>query len=358
LFVIAGVIRRPHFRHPRGTANSCSFERDPYRAQVAYTHLAIQQALAAWLVRQGFTALIEHRLHDGGRADVHVIVGDEAQTIEVQLSPMTDAEWARRDSLYRSQVSVVTWLYGPDAEARADAEIIERDVALYVNAVLNADGANVKIGTCGIDTVELSELDECKLTPEGFWTPQLEGARAETVAWRAEEDAKARQEADEEAERRRRQQELVERWKRERADAEARWQRTRGTLPPVQATRPGRYSWTVTDQQLLIPEAANWAPNIGWSWLNDLPAEFHSSARLLAYRVCRIEGGGPVRRLAFDDVPDPDGLIADALLSAGLIALCEPTPYPRRWQRPDFTIAAPAPTIVPFTNRLREKDPC
>ena len=146
--------------------------------------------------------------------------------------------------------------------------------------------------------------------------------------------------------------------RRERADMEARWQRTRRTLPPLHATRPGLYSWTVPDQQVRIPEAASWTPNIGWASLNDLPAEFHASARLLAFLVCRILGGGPLHGLAFDDVPDPDGLIAGALLSAGLIALCEPTPHPRRWQRPDFAIAAPAPTIVPFTNRLREKDPC
>ena len=102
-------------------------------------------------------------------------------------------------------------------------------------------------------------------------------------------------------------------------------------LPP----RPRRYSWTVADQQALIPEAASWTPNVGWNWLNDLPPEFHASARLFAFLVCKIEGGGPVRRLAFDDVPDLGGLIANALLKAGLIALCEPTPHPRRWQRPD-----------------------
>ena len=358
LIVVAGPIRRPHFRHPPGSANLCAFGRDPDRAKAAYAHLAIQLALVGWLDRQGFASRIEHVFKDGGRADLHVVVGDDAQTIEVQLSPMSEAEWVRRDCLYRSQVSVVTWLYGPDPEARALDELIERDVSLYVDGNLNADGANVRIGTCFIDRVEWSELDQCKLTPAGFWTPHLDGARAETVAWRAEEDAKARQEADEEAERRRRQQELVERGKRERADAEARWQWTRRTLPPVRATRSGRYSWTVPDQQSLSPGAASWAPSIGWEWLNDLPTEFHASARLLAFLVCRILGGGPLHGLAFDDVPDPDGLIAGALLGAGLIALCEPTLHPRRWQRPDFANPAPAPTIVLFTNRLREKDPC
>lgn len=358
LIVAAGPILHPHFRHPPGCANSCAFGRDPDRAKAAYTHLAIQLALVGWLDRQGFSSRIEHVFKDGGRADLHVVIGEDAQTIEVQLSPMTEAEWVRRDGLYRSQVNVVTWLYGPDPEARALDEMIERDAALHVDANLNADGANVRIGTCFIDKIEWSELDQCKLTPAGFWTPHLDDARAETVAWRAEEDAKARQEADKEAERRRRQQELVERGNRERANAEARWQRTRRTLPSVHATRPGRYSWTVTDQQSLIPEAASWAPSIGWDWLNDLPTEFHASARLFAFLVCEILGGGPLGGLACEDVPDPDGLIAGALLSAGLIALCEPTPHPRRWQRPDCAIAAPAPTIVPSSNRMREKDPC
>jgi hypothetical protein len=69
--------------------------------------------------------------------------------------------------------------------------------------------------------------------------------------------------------------------------------------------------------------------------LNDLPAELRESATLLAFIVSRIDGGGPLHRLAFDDVPDPDGLIAKALVNAGLIALCEPTHYLPRWQCPD-----------------------
>jgi hypothetical protein len=69
--------------------------------------------------------------------------------------------------------------------------------------------------------------------------------------------------------------------------------------------------------------------------LNDLPAELRESATLLAFIVSRIDGGGPLHRLAFDDVPDPDGLIAKALVDAGLIALCEPTHYLPRWQCPD-----------------------
>jgi len=130
LWVIAGPIRRPHFRHPLGSADSCVFGRDPHRAKAAYTHLAIQRALKAWLDGQGHKSRMEHGLKDGGRADPHVVVGEDEQTIEVQLSPMPEAEWVGRDARYRSQVSVVTGLYGPEANARALGEMTERDVAL------------------------------------------------------------------------------------------------------------------------------------------------------------------------------------------------------------------------------------
>src|ERR1035437_292065 len=254
LFVIAGPIRRPHFRHPAGSANSCVFERDPLRAKAAYTHLAIQLALVSWLEGQGFTSRIEHRFKNGGRADLHVIVVDEAQTIEVQLSPLPETEWVRRDAMYRSQVRVVTWLYGPYAEARAVDEMIDRDVSLYVDAALNADGANVQIGTQGIKDTTWAELGECKLTPTGFWTPQLEDAHEQTAAWRAEQDAATRLEAEAEAKRRRRQQEDAER-EHARIRAQRRFRAVPPFLPPFKAPAAGPTSWTLENQQAACPES-------------------------------------------------------------------------------------------------------
>jgi hypothetical protein len=335
LIVAAGPILRPHFRHPPGSAGSCALGRDPDRAKANYTHLAIQLALVGWLDGQGFASRIEHIFNDGGRADLHVIVGDQAQTIEVQLSPMPETEWVRRDALYRSQVSVVTWLYGPDAEARELDQVVERDVALRVRADLNADGANVHVGTCGIDTINWNDLADCKLTLAGFWTPHIEDARAETVAWRAQEDAAARQAAEEEAERRRRQLEAAER-ERERIRAQRRFRAVPPFLPPFKAPAAGPTSWTLENQQAACPESKGWAPDIGWGWLNQLPPEYRKSARLLAYLVCTIDAGGPLYGLPFDDVPDPDGVIADALVNAGFIVLCAPTSHPRRWRRPDW----------------------
>jgi hypothetical protein len=262
-------------------------------------------------------------------------VVDEAQTIEVQLSPLPEAEWVRRDALYRSQVRVVTWLYGPYAETRAFDEMIERDVSLYVNAELKADGANVQIGTQSIKDTTWSELGECKLTPEGFWTPHIEDARAKTAAWRAAEDAAARQAAEEEAERRRRQLEAAER-ERERIRAQRRFRAVPPFLPSFKAAAAGLTSWTLESQQAACPESKGWAPDIGWGWLNQLPPEYRESAILLAYLVCTIDAGGPVYRLAFDDVPDPDGDIAGALVDAGFIVLCAPTSPPRRWRRADL----------------------
>ena len=193
LFVVAGPVRRPHFRHPSGSA--CAYARDARRAEAAYTHLAIQHALVRWLTTQGFTSRMEHVLVDGGRADVHVVVGDGAQTIEVQLSALPEDEWRRRDELYRSQVSCTTWLYGPDAEARAIDEVVQRHTALDVAAEVEEAGRwRVDIGTRDVDTVAWDALADCKLTPDGIWTPHLDAARARTVAWRDELDAARRRE--------------------------------------------------------------------------------------------------------------------------------------------------------------------
>jgi hypothetical protein len=331
LIVAAGPILRPHFRHPSGSGDSCALARDPQRAMATYTHLAIQRALKVWLDGQGVTSRMEHRLVSGGRADIHVVVGDDAQTIEVQLSPMPGGEWLRRDALYRSEVSVVTWLYGPDVEARALDQVMERDVALQVEPDF-AGGGSVRIGTFDGQAVQWAELAACKLTPEGFWTPHIDDARARTIAWRAAEDAAARAEAEEEQARRRRLQEAA----REREKGLERVQQTRQSLPPVHASDVVRYTWTLASQQKLVPEAADWAPDIGWGWLDDLPPELRESATLLAYFVRRVEGGNVLTRLAFDDIPDPDGLIVTAFVNAGLIALCPPTLHPPRWQRPEM----------------------
>jgi hypothetical protein len=226
-------------------------------------------------------------------------------------------------------------LYGPDAEARELDQVIERDVALRVRADLSADGANVHVGTCGIDTVTWDDLADCKLTLAGFWTPHIEDARAETVAWRAREDAEARQAAEVEAERRRRQLEAAER-ERERIRAQQRYRAIPDFLPPLQVHPAGPYSWTLENQQALCLESKAWAPEIGWGWLNELLPEYRESASLLAYIVCTIDSGGPLYGLAFDDVPDPDGLIADAFVEAGFITLCAPTSHPRRWRRSDL----------------------
>ena len=186
---------------------------------------------------------------------------------EYWLSPLPEAEWVRRDALYRSQVRVVTWLYGPYAETRAFDEMIDRDVSLYVDAELKADGADVQIGTQSIEDVQWTELGECKLTPEGFWTPHLEDARTETAAWRAAEDAAARQAAEEEAERRRRQREVAEQ-ERERLKAQRRFRAIPPFLPPFKAPATGPTSWTLESQQAACPESKGWAPDIGWDWLS------------------------------------------------------------------------------------------
>jgi hypothetical protein len=93
-----------------------------------------------------------------------------------------------------------------------------------------------------------------------------------------------------------------------------------------------RYAWTVQDRRDALPEAAEWIPLQGWEWLETVPEHLRPSARLLAYIVSRVDGAGPVYRLAFDDVPDPEERVAQALAAGGFIEFVDGDGMPR-WRR-------------------------
>lgn len=216
---------------------------------------------------------------------------------------------------------------------------------MQVRAGVGESGWLVEVGTRGIGRLDWCALVDCRLTAEGFWTPTLEVARAATREWWAAQEQQ-RLQAEMQAEEARRAHLAAEEARQARAREEAqlrqrRWAersfgRAVAATPPASGARGGmrRYEWTVRDRQDALPEAAEWTPTQGWGWLSGVPQHLQPSARLLAFIVSRIDGAGPGYRLAFDDVPDPEGVVARALADAGLISFAAGD-WRGRWRRCD-----------------------
>lgn len=345
LLVAAGEVRVPHFRHKPGERGACLLERDPAAADEPYRHLAAQRALVAWLEAQGYTAEIEFPVL-GGRADVHVVIDGQSHSLEVQISPITFAQWWQRDALYRRSIGEVTWLYGDDLATRATEDLLRRDVSFHIHVESDLE---VAIGTRFIDDhIAWDALDECRLTATGMCTPHSSAAMTSTQRWRALSAVAATLYR----ERRRREMEdqaalghcVAPVWAGHRRPAQeaesgsggAAYQMAlmgepAGTRPHLPS--PRRYPWTREAREALAPEADGWAPPVGWDWLENLPLELRPSAQLLAYYVSCIYESGPVEQLSFDDIPDPNGHQVEALAAARLIS-CYEVAGVRRWRRP------------------------
>lgn len=337
LLVAAGAVRIPHFRHKPRERGDCILEREPLSAETNYRHLALQRALVAWIKAQGHDPRIEYPLA-GGRADVHVVVDGRRQSLEVQLSPITDTEWRRRDELYRAQITDVTWLFGDTLDTRATENLLTRGVAFHIHVDSDLD---VALGTRFIDDhIAWDELQHCKLAAGGLWTPHSAASLDASQRWRHLTVVAEALHA--EVQRRERAQALANRRRREQESARRRLAIAQ-QAPLLAPPRPrqswrlpsiGQYPWTREARAALSEESDGWSPPQGWGWLDRVPLELQPSARLLAYYVCRIYSAGPLGQLCFDDVPDPNGHQIDALTSAGLITVYEVSGVPR-WRRSD-----------------------
>lgn len=334
LQVAAGQIRVPHFRHRAGELGGCAFELSPRQAEQSYKHLAAQQALLAWIQGQGSEAIIEFPVV-GGRADLHVIIDGFRHSLEVQLSPKSDQEWMRRDTLYRRHFDVVSWLFGDDLGTRATEDLLRQDVSFHIYVESDLE---VAVGTRFIDgQIAWDDLSDCRLTSSGLWTPHSDQAIAATKKWRMLSVA-ARAMRDH----------LDSRWKQEanargrglREDLDRRRQVThqlplmdwREIAASVRLPSQTRYPWTHAARMALAKEASAWAPNVGWGWLDTVPPDLRPSAQLLAYYVGCIYESGTIDQLSFHDVPDPEGQQVAALVHSGLIVLYEVSGV-QRWRR-------------------------
>lgn len=302
-----GTVRIPHFQHRRDASACALTTRD---AGPAYAHLAYQRELAAWLAEQGYAATIEHRFNDAGRADLHVLVEGVAHTLEVQLTDLGAHAWKDRDARYRAQVDHVTWLHGPASTTTATTERVGRDFALRIGRD-DASGVRIGVDTTGVDDATAwSALEECRITPEGLWTPHLEAALRDLEEARAEE---ARRRAAEEAERARRAaEEAARRAEREREQQEARARRAADVASPVPRPPAGEGAYvfpspgmrTTADWRRLHPDLPLWGPDHpGWAWLRGYPAEHHEAGMYLAITVARLYSRGGYSMLANPDLP-------------------------------------------------------
>lgn len=276
LVLAAGQIRIPYFRHRPGAA--CALGGDNARAARSYEHLRCQRALVAWLTAQGLSATIEHYFGPDGRADIHVMVSGRSHTIEVQLSPIGLIEWHRRDENYRRQVDQVTWLYGAGAETVSAAEQATRGHAYNLRA--HAEQAQaLEVGVVTDLTDAWSNLDECELRIDRFWTPRLDEALADLATARDQAAAKAAQEA-----------EATRREGRRRTEARTRQTavvRRGPAADTVESNIPDKYG-TLDWWRTYFPGLAGWTPDQGWRWTEELTDDGKATAKVLAYVVSRL----------------------------------------------------------------------
>ncbi|MBM7804353.1 hypothetical protein JOD57_000190 [Geodermatophilus bullaregiensis] len=188
LLLRTGAGARPHLEHDGPV--SCAFAGGGGpSAERAYDHLRYQHVLTAWLSGQGHRPQVRTTRHRDGSTDLHLVVDDAREVLEVALAPVSDVAWRQRDDRLRARFPHVTWLFGPAAAAAADTEAAVRGVSL----VLRRHGADLAVGVRddagGTRWVRLSA---CSLTADGFSVPGADDARTRHARRSADREESAR----------------------------------------------------------------------------------------------------------------------------------------------------------------------
>jgi hypothetical protein len=310
----AGPQVPPYFSHLHGAANGCALASDPDRAERSYRHLVVQEALMGWLRAQGFQPRMEARLSSGGRADLHVVVDEQSQSIEVQLSHISREDWRARQDRYRRDVDHVTWLFGNDAELMSATRVALTGWSLAIRS----RGGGVEIGVRNQTRIAWSALSECRLGPEGVWTPHLQDVQSEGV----NPDAATLTEPSPPPQHR---------------------QRPVAPAPDVQpfekpAPPPQGVQSSLDGDRLLahswaFPEFATWTPQQGWDWLRDLPEGLRPAARFFAYACQQLYTAGPATLLQLSGPQGADDRIRSTLEQAGMLHETKASTGLARWAR-------------------------
>lgn len=143
---VAGLKRRPHFRHP--PRSNCSWMDLDYGSQRdLYTHQVVQIRLIEWVQGQGYQAHKEQYLDHRSRVD---ILTSPPWVIEVQRSSETEISWQGRTQRYGGKV---TWLFSGAGPLTSRDAALERDgyVLLFdlVNRPDPCDRVQIGIRTAG-----------------------------------------------------------------------------------------------------------------------------------------------------------------------------------------------------------------
>lgn len=350
IIVVAGAVRRPHFRHHPGTVCTVS---DYTAFADRCTHRLIQNELVRWLQSQGFRSKAEQYLDRRSRVDVFCEPG---AVIEVQLSGETVTSFEDRTARYGGNV---TWLFGQRSAITSRETLLGTDGAVQlvrlrpeaVNPL--GKGRRIDIGLLATDAAETNwfPLRDCAFDPaDGLQCPEFLSAK-QRIARQREEKAKAaaerlRQEALLEARNRVR---AIERREAAARQADARklrakldvrqpvvpllpWGSAPGPHPVVLGARSVT-DWELKHHPLFIhrrgawyeaafrypDEFARWASHIDGSWTAGLPAHLVDAAWAALFRAAhRISG--PTEYLV-DLSVDPNGIIIVHLARQQLITI-------------------------------------
>lgn len=308
-----GTTRRHHFAHRPGAGG---------HAPESYFHLVAKRTLADWVRRRypQMQVVLEQRVESGQIADVLITSPrtEARMALEVQFSPLSVEEWARRSAGYEDYGVRVQWIFGhlPPHLRRADAAgtyqlgelhraalrddapmfFINPDLGL-IGRMMDASLWEALDGTGRRGTLPHPELDgrllvypldDCRLSPNGLAPPDADSIadailRQRERRARHERDAAREWEARQRARQRRAQrQERMERGRTiappERSDTvrremAVRYERARPALvrragePPVEALAPSRL-----DERIWM-DPAHWKHAL-WAKMSEGPRPF------------------------------------------------------------------------------------
>jgi hypothetical protein len=197
-----GDINVPHFRHQAGSR--CSLISSKTLAD-RYTHLAMQEALRAWIeTMPGFSCRLEVSI-EKGRPDVLVTGPSFEVALEVQRSAFSARNALERTAVYSQRANTVQWLYAfRDVEAYK-TELAERGWSLRIwwGWAKKECRIGVSYETDSDDGVEFKEaggpLTDWEITARGLDSAYLRHAKETVERRRAAERERRREEAEEEA---------------------------------------------------------------------------------------------------------------------------------------------------------------
>ena len=197
-----GDINVPHFRHQAGS--KCSFIASKSLRDV-YTHLAMQEALRAWIkTMPGFTCRLEVSI-ENGRTDVLVTGPSFEVALEVQRSALTASRVLERTAVYSQRANTVQWLYASRNIEAYKAELADRgwSLRIWYGWAKKECRIGVSYETDGDDGIDIKEaggpLTDWKISPLGLDSVHLRKAKASVERLKAEEHERRLEQAREEA---------------------------------------------------------------------------------------------------------------------------------------------------------------